>query len=205
MASIPETLQIRGDLLLLRSPIETDYPHFPSILSDPLTMDQLRYMARLEEGGWTVSDVAARHARWGKLQKEQACLDLIAVEPRSNVIVGNCGLYRVDLKHRNAEFGLILHHPFWGKGYAAECHLLCLEYGFESLGLHRIQFSTSVTNLRMRKFFDSVGIAQEGITKESHFDEGRFKDSALYACFHPQWKDIRNSLKTKISRRKNIE
>ncbi|OGQ45859.1 MAG: hypothetical protein A3I05_08235 [Deltaproteobacteria bacterium RIFCSPLOWO2_02_FULL_44_10] len=143
-------------------------------------MEELQYMAHLQEGGWTLDQVRARYEDRRDAQRRQTALDFSISNKLTGEIVGDCGFKNVNLIHKNAEFGLIIHHPFWGKGVCAECHLLCFDYAFSVLMLHRIMMKTFVTNVRMRGFFEKIGIKQEGIKKECFFHNGKFFDDAVY-------------------------
>jgi ribosomal-protein-alanine N-acetyltransferase len=195
---IPESLNLAGSLILLKPSSPADYPSLRTILSDLKSMEQLKYMAHLDQGGWTLEEVAKRHEAWRQKQKEQTCIDFVVFDRATGQILGNCGFTRIDLSHKNAEFGLILHHSTWGKGISAECHLLCLDYAFSILKLHRIEFGTFTTNTRMRTFFEKVGIPFESIKRGCFFDEGTFKDDAVYALFSEQWQTVKRNLEIRI-------
>lgn len=56
----------------------------------------------------------------------------------------------MNLQTGTCEIGIILHHPYWRQGIATEALYLCLRYAFESLGLERVDWFTSVGNKDMR-------------------------------------------------------
>ena len=200
MKVIPEQLEFTGHKVILRTPNSADFPSFQKILSDPKTMEQLKYMAYLEQGGWTFDQIQERYEKYLKQQKEQECIELAIIEKETSEVIGNCGFTHVNLAHKNAEFGIILHHTHWGTGIGEESHLICLEYAFQVLKLHRIEFVTLSTNERMRAFFDRIGIKLESIRRECHYEYGEFKDDAIYALLSFQWPGVENKLKNYILR-----
>lgn len=57
---IPIDLTLRGTLIVLKPSTEKDYPAMQKILSDPKTMEHLKYMTHLDNGGWTMEQIAER-------------------------------------------------------------------------------------------------------------------------------------------------
>ncbi len=191
-------LELRGERVVLRAPVECDEPVIQRILSDPKTMEHLQYMAHLKEGGWTLEQVQKRHSDRQLKRAKQECLDFIVHDAKSDEVLGSCGFTSIDLTHKNGVFGLIIHYPYWRKGVATDCHLLCLDYAFSTLGLHRVEFTTSTKNVRMRQFFAKVGIAFEAEKKKCYLESGEFKDEAVYALFANQWSIVKSALESRL-------
>lgn len=198
-------LKLCGTLVNLKPSTDENYPALQRILSDPQTMSQLKYMAHLNEGGWTIDQVREREEKWEVGQKKGTDLHFLVHIRSSDEIAGTCGFKHIDFAHKNAEFGLIIHHIFWGKGVAVECHLLALEYAFSKLGLHRIRFETFVTNVRMRRFYENVGIQLENIAKEAFLEDGQFVDNAVYVLFDREWPGVKQKLQEKLAHQKRKE
>lgn len=59
---------------------------------------------------------------------------------------------------RTGEFGIVLHHPYWKRGYGIEVHLVLLGYGIEQLRLDEIACATDRGNEPMRAFYDKFGL-----------------------------------------------
>lgn len=66
------------------------------------------------------------------------------------------------------EIGWRLAHPFWGKGYATEGALACLEYGFKRLGLEEIVAYTATNNKRSRAVMERIGMNRDPKDDFSH-------------------------------------
>ena len=50
---------------------------------------------------------------------------------------------------------------YWGKGYATEAALACLQFGFDELGLDEIVSFTVPNNLRSRKVMEKIGMVRD--------------------------------------------
>lgn len=59
------------------------------------------------------------------------------------------------------EIGWRLAYEYWGKGYATEGALSCLNYGFGSLNLEEIVAFTAVLNTRSRAVMERLGMHQD--------------------------------------------
>lgn len=191
-------LSLAGRRVLLRKSTGEDHADLARILSDPQVMEFLQGLQNGPEG-WTLEQVAQREGTFERLQKLGRSLTFVVEDKRTSAVLGTCGFHVVAAASHSAQFGIILDTPGWGKGVAAECHLLCFGYAFETLGLHRIEMETDVRNLRMRGFFERNGIAQELVRKESVF-EGAFFDSIGYVCFDRDWGRVKAALTERLQR-----
>ena len=196
MQKIPLDLELKGNLIDLKPTKEEYYPQLQKILSDAMTMDELKFMAHLEEGGWTLEQIRERHIQWAEQQKKQTLVNFTIHIKASASIGGSCGLKNIDLTNKKAEYGIILHHPFWNTGISLECSLLCLNYGFGHLNLHRITFETSPTNVKAQSLLKKLGAHLECIQKESIFEERKFKNNMVYVIFEQEWTKAKEQLQS---------
>lgn len=194
MPPIPENLVLKGSKVILRPSEEKDYPALQKILSDLKTMQALRYMSYERSDGWPIEKIRERCESRRDGQKKQQAVDFIIHDIKTHEVLGGCGTPHLDLVNKNAEFGIILHHPYWGSGIAIECALLVGEYLFEKLGLHRVEFGTLATNARVRTLCDKFNIQMEGIKKDSFFEGGQFMDSSTYVIFEKDWPRVKQKL-----------
>lgn len=96
-------------------------------------------------------------------------------------------------RHQRAELGYWMGMPFWNKGYTTEASAALIEYGFSSLGLHKITASHFTRNPASGRVMQKLGMTLEG-THHSHFLKGeRFEDVAVYGLLTDQWYGGRGS------------
>jgi RimJ/RimL family protein N-acetyltransferase len=123
-----------------------------------------------------------RYARSGEMHN--GFLDL-AIEAQGRLI-GDCDLRRPPrgLPAGVYELGIGLFDTAdRGKGYGREAIRLLADYAFRELGAHRVQGSTAVDNLAMRRVFEREGFTFEGVMRAfmpRPDGDGR-DDYALYA------------------------
>lgn len=102
----------------------------------------------------------------------------------SATLIGGVGL-RVATAHNHAELGYWLGVPYWGKGYATEAARAMVRYGFEQLGLHRIQASHFSNNPASGKVLRKIGMTHEGCKREHILKWGEYLDLELYGMIKP--------------------
>lgn len=200
---IPVDCTLQSERLTLRPAGEPDFPVLCDILSDPVTMHHLKFMAHLDSGGWTSDQVRERFEERKKLQEAEQAIQFVITENISDALIGTCSFPKIDLENKNAEFGIIIYHPYWHKAIAAECHLMCLSYAFEELGLHRVEFRTIPENAPMRSFFQKNGISFEHVRKDAICNGKVFLDEVVYAVLKLQWSEVKGCLIKRICHHKD--
>ena len=88
--------------------------------------------------------------------------DWAVVEKRSGRMIGTCGFTRIRCEDDVAEIGYVLHPATWGRGYAAEAGELVLRFGFERLGLRRIEARFIEGNEQSLAVMKKLGMTLEG-------------------------------------------
>lgn len=102
--------------------------------------------------------------------------------------VGTLGLlFPFAAHHRVAEFGYGFSPEVWGSGLFAEAAQAVMNYGFSTLGLHRIQALTRSANVRAVKAVEKLGFRQEAILAEFYQEQdGQRSSAAVLVKFAPQ-------------------
>lgn len=95
-------------------------------------------------------------------------------------LVGAVGL-NLTRAHRRAELGYWIAKSRWGKGYATEASRAVLDYGFGTLGLHRIHAQHYVENPASGAVMRKLGMQREGRLRAMVWRDGVPRDLELYA------------------------
>lgn len=103
-------------------------------------------------------------------------------------LIGVIGLEITPADER-AELGYWLGVDFWNQGYATEAAQAVVEFGFESLGLHRIYARHFSGNVASGRVMQKIGMHYEGLLREHVRKWGRFKDVICYGLVRPQARD----------------
>ncbi len=101
--------------------------------------------------------------------------------PDNKIFYGACGLNDLDKNHKKAEIGYWLLREHWGKGYITEAVPLVIKYGFEQLGLHRIEAIVETENTNSKKLMERLGFDHEGTLMECELKNGKYISLDIYA------------------------
>lgn len=107
--------------------------------------------------------------------------DLAVVFRSEDRMIGTCGFTCFDLVNHSAEIGYVLHPDYWNRGIATEAVSAVLRYGFETLGLNRIEARYMKDNLASRRVMEKCGMTFEGIQRSAMLIKGKFEDIGLFA------------------------
>jgi RimJ/RimL family protein N-acetyltransferase len=99
----------------------------------------------------------------------------------SGVVIGGADLRVVSPRDRRAEMGYGLARAYWGHGYATEAGQLLIRFGFQHLGLVRIQAVCAVENERSARTLERLGMRREGRLAQYRWKGERPTDHYLYA------------------------
>ncbi len=106
----------------------------------------------------------------------------------TNQVIGECGFHTLNKFHRRAElFYTLNNEQSKRKGIMTETLPVVLEYGFTSLGLHRIQACTASSNIASTKLLLKNRFLFEGVLRQDYFVNGVNEDSNCYSLLAPDW------------------
>ncbi|MDQ7729948.1 GNAT family N-acetyltransferase [Halomonas sp. SpR8] len=95
-------------------------------------------------------------------------------------MAGKCMLFSFVKESKRAEIGFGLGRACWGKGFIAEAGEALIQYGFNSLGLRRIEAEIDPDNQSSAKALVKLGFTQEGLLRQRWEINGIVSDSALF-------------------------
>lgn len=100
----------------------------------------------------------------------------------NDILVGTCGIFPADDVYRNsAEVGYWLGQDYWGQGIALQALNLLVDYGFNTLGMHRIYASVFEPNTASAKVLQKAGFIHEGTRRQSVYKNGQHLNELLFA------------------------
>ena len=115
-----------------------------------------------------------------------------------NRYAGSTRFGNISFEHKRVEIGWTWYHPELQRtGLNRACKFLLLSYGFEKLGLHRIELKTSSTNEKSQLAISKIGAKKEGILRKHMINEdGTRRDSVMFSIIDDEWPAIRQSIFT---------
>ena len=99
----------------------------------------------------------------------------------SGKMIGTCGFAAIDTVNNSGELGYVLNPSYHGRGIASEAASAVMEFGFSTLGMHRIEARFMVGNEPSRKVMERLGMSFEGFSADAIFVKGEYKTVGKYA------------------------
>lgn len=85
------------------------------------------------------------------------------------------------------ELGYWIGKPYWNKGYCSEAAKAVVNYGFEELGLNRIQARHMLSNPASGRVMQKLSMRYEGTHRQAAFKFGSFDDLLMYAVLRSEY------------------
>jgi ribosomal-protein-alanine N-acetyltransferase len=180
---MPEPVVLRTPRLVLREYVEGDFAAVHAYAGDP---EMTRYMAwgpntEADTREFLAEALAARGT------EPRTVFDLAITLRDGGRLVGGCGLRVSEPRHRGGVIGYILHRDAWGRGYASEAAQALVDFGFGTLGMHRIYAVCDPANVASAHVLEKLGMRREGVMREHRWEKGRWVDELLYAVLDREW------------------
>lgn len=110
-------------------------------------------------------------------------------EKATSRVIGTIGFMWIQPEYASAEVGYSLARDKWNQGYMTEALRAVLKYGFEQMGLNRIEAQHDVRNPASGTVMNHVGMVKEGTLRSRMVNKGKFVDVDLYALLRRDWKE----------------
>jgi len=107
---------------------------------------------------------------------------------KSQEFIGLVALNLGNPKYKSAEVWYKLLPKQWRKGYATEALNCLLEFGFNTLNLHRIEAGCAVNNLGSIKVLEKVGMSYEGRKRKTLPLKTGWSDNFEYGILERDYK-----------------
>lgn len=120
----------------------------------------------------------------------------------SGQYAGSTSYLAVNPAHRKVEIGNTWYaKPFWAGAVNPSAKRMLFTYGFETLGLNRIELKLDATNIRSFRAVSRLGARFEGIHR-AHMvlPDGRIRDTAWFSVLREEWPAVREGLDARLAR-----
>lgn len=176
MTPLPDDLRLEGDRVVLRDWRDEDAPALEPVCGE-------RDVCAFSSVPWIYSKAGA--LAWIERQRHKRAagtvLAMAIQAPEEEQALGNVNLARFDDGRREAAIGYWLVPAARGRGLAIGAVALLVDWGFERLGLDRIEFAILPENLASQRVAERLGATPEGLRERSHEAEGRRWDMTIWS------------------------
>lgn len=111
------------------------------------------------------------------------------IDKASGEVFGTIGYHTWYTRHDRAElFYHIKDESQMRKGLATEALKEVLRYGFDEMGLNRIEAFIGPMNMASQKLVQNAGFTKEGLMRGHYFIDGKHQDSLVYGLLREEYK-----------------
>jgi RimJ/RimL family protein N-acetyltransferase len=94
---------------------------------------------------------------------------------------GFAAIVHLDLDAREGEIGYMVAPAARGRGASARAVELLTRWGFDEIGLERLELRIGVTNTGSERVAERAGYRRDGVLRNVHFKEGLRSDTGVWS------------------------
>lgn len=169
--------QIETDRLILRAFRMSDAD---SVLRNWASDDDVQWMygepsyKTIEEvkellGTYIGKTQSGYYFRWAVILKE------------TGECIGQAAYFLTDANNHFAEIEYCIGSAFQGRGYATEATKAIIDYGFDKIGLNKVQICVRPSNISSKKVIEKCGFRQDGTLREYFYRDGQYEDRMYFS------------------------
>ena len=113
-----------------------------------------------------------------------------AVTTAPDGLIGAMGLIVVE-RVNSATLGYWTGVSYWGRGFTTEAARAVVDFGFEVVGLNRVDATYLTRNPASGRVMEKIGMRAEGIFREAERKWGVYEDVAQKAILRSEWEEAR--------------
>ncbi len=183
--------------------VDAAFTHFPSLTTNRLHLRQIQpkdaepffaFKSDLEvtrrygqEPHQSLDDTRAYVQRMQASYDRRDSIFWCITFKGESTVIGSCCFWNFDSSFHCAEIGYELHPAYWGQGIMAEAISALLTYGFDDLGLHRIEANPFAGNMPSRNLLHKLGFTYEGNLRQRHLFRDHFEDQLYFGLLKEEW------------------
>ncbi|NLO86829.1 MAG: GNAT family N-acetyltransferase [Clostridiales bacterium] len=180
------------------------FSQLPTLITPRLTLRPVRMSDASDLYEYSKDPEVARHVLWDahrsihqtrayvrfllRQYRTGAPSTFVIVLSENQKVIGTIGFMWAQPENRSAEVGYSLSREYWNRGIMTEALRCILEFGFQKLGLNRIEAQHECDNPASGKVMLNVGMKHEGTLRQRLYNKGRFSDIQLYAILREDFK-----------------
>ena len=164
---------------------ENDLPALYELFADP------RVARFTDTGPFTTVAEAAEVMAWITeiLAERRGMRWAITLKSDQDTLIGTCGYNQWYRSNNSAEIGYDLMQHFWGTGLMTEALQAMIGFGFDCMGLNRIEADVTVGNDSSARVLEKLGFREEGFLRERGYWKGRYHDLRIFGLLRRDWRD----------------
>lgn len=106
----------------------------------------------------------------------------------TNECIGQIAFFLVDTKNNFAEIEYCIGKQFQNKGLCTEATKAVIKYGFDKIGLHKIQICHKSVNLKSKRVIEKCGFVYEGTLRDYFYFNGEYIGRLYYSILEDEYR-----------------
>ncbi|WP_088011922.1 GNAT family N-acetyltransferase [Gottfriedia acidiceleris] len=103
-------------------------------------------------------------------------------------IAGTIGFNDINNSNKTGTIGYWLGENFQGNGIMSKAFKYLIDYGFNELGLNKVEVRVAVKNKKSRALPERFGFVEEGILRQAEWLYDHYVDHINYGLLVEEWK-----------------
>lgn len=190
-----ETYTLENERVLLRPLTSKDFEHLlPFSLNEPEL-----WIYSLTPGNGKENLKSYMNMAVDKRKKEDS-YSFIVFDKKTQKYAGSTRFYDIQKVHNTLQLGYTWYgKDFQGTGLNKNCKYLLLQFAFETMGVHRVEFRADANNQRSIAAMKSLGCTFEGVLRSNCASQDDRRDSIVFSILRDEWfNGIAENLKAKL-------
>jgi RimJ/RimL family protein N-acetyltransferase len=116
-------------------------------------------------------------------------------------LVGSTRYLNIEAAHARVEIGHTWYAPgVWAGVVNPACKFALMQYGFEALGLNRIELKTDIRNTRSQAAIAKLGARREGVFRAHMIRvDGSIRDTVYFSVIREEWPAVGDGLRARLA------
>jgi RimJ/RimL family protein N-acetyltransferase len=156
----------------------------------PIEPEDARFLAdllndtdpRAEDGPYNLIYPSSKEIeeRWiSKIGSRDDEAHLIIEKRKGEKPIGVISVTRMEKRSASAAIGILLEEKYRDQDYGTEAMRATTEFVFNNLNMHRIWLRVNEGNSRAIRCYEKSGFTLEGVLREDHVRDGRWRNSLI--------------------------
>jgi ribosomal-protein-alanine N-acetyltransferase len=174
---------IKTERLILRPYSLQDASELQKLIGDRDVVSTMTNVPHPYEDGMAEEWIGGRQESFEKGKT----VDFAIIHRQEGLLIGGVSLNDIDQQSEHAEIGYWIGKPYWRNGYGTEAARAIVNYGFEALGLNRINGRHFRRNPASGRILQKIGMKHEGCQRQAFKKWDKFEDWELYGILKSEY------------------
>ncbi len=173
--AIPEP-PLADDLIRLAPMAQSDHAELLPIVGDP-AVERFTLLPSRADAGFVESWIAHYERGW----EEGTRAGFVARDVAGGALLAFAAIVHLDLGAQEGELGYLVLPAARGRGVAGRAVGLLTRWGFDELGLERLELRIDTANTASVRVAERSGYRLDGVLRNAHFKEGLRSDTGIWS------------------------